>query len=50
MCFHNRKTPACIVTIMSIIMALGGVVLFIESIVFQTKASLVTTDLGEFTP
>jgi hypothetical protein len=35
---------------MSIIMALGGVVLFIESIVFQTKASLVTTDLGEFTP
>lgn len=50
MCFHKRKTPACIITIMSIIMALGGVVLLIESIVFEKKGSLVTTDLGEYTP
>ena len=50
MCFHKRKTPACIIMIMSIIMALGGVALLIESIVFEKRNSLVTTDLGVYTP
>lgn len=49
MCFKNRKTLACIVTVFSILIALGGVVLLIESIVFETKGSLVTANLGSIT-
>ena len=49
MCFQNRKTLATIITVMSIIVALGGVVLLIESIVFETKGSLMRADLGSIT-
>ena len=46
MCFKTRKTPACIVTLGSILVLIGGIILLIEACVFYAKKSVVNTDLG----
>ena len=46
MCFEDRKKPALIVTILSVIVILCGVVMTIESIVFATQDDALSADLG----
>jgi len=49
MCFKERKKPAVIVTVLSVIVILLGILMVIESGIYQTKGSILTTDLGTLT-
>jgi len=49
MCFKERKIPAMIVTILSVIVILLGILMVIESAIYHTKGSILTTDLGTLT-
>lgn len=46
MCFQERKKPAVIVTVLSVLVILLGILMVIESIIYFTKGSILTTDLG----
>jgi hypothetical protein len=47
MCFKQRRVPAIIVSILSILVAILGLIMLIESIVYQTKPSILTAELGD---
>ena len=47
MCFPERKKPAIIVTVLSVIVILLGILMVIESAIYHTKGSILTADLGE---
>jgi hypothetical protein len=51
MCFHERKTPAKIVTCVSGIVVMCGIVMLVNTIVFAagTSESLMDADLGDVT-
>jgi hypothetical protein len=49
MCFKERKKPAMIVTILSVIVILLGILMVIESAIYFTAGSILTTDLGTLT-
>ena len=49
MCFKERKKPAVIVTVLSVIVILLGILMVIESAIYHTKGSILTTDLGTLT-
>jgi len=49
MCFESRKKPALIVTILSTIIILAGLVMVVESIVFASGANVLDADLGQVT-
>lgn len=49
MCFKERKYPAMIVTILSVIVILLGILMVIESAIYFTAGSILTTDLGTLT-
>jgi hypothetical protein len=46
MCFKERKKPALIVTILSVIVILLGILMVIESAIYFTHGSIITADLG----
>lgn len=46
MCFEDRKKPALIVTILSVIVILCGFVMVVESVVFATQDDVLSADLG----
>jgi len=46
MCFQERKKPAVIVTVLSVLVILLGILMVILSIIYFTKGSILTTDLG----
>lgn len=49
MCFKERKKPAMIVTILSVVVILLGILMVIESAIYFTHGSILTTDLGTIT-
>ena len=49
MCFKERKKPAMILTILSVIVILLGILMVIESAIYFTAGSILTTDLGTLT-
>lgn len=50
MCFKEREKPAKIVVFLSVLVILCGVVMFIESVVYQsTGNNIFTADLGTWT-
>lgn len=46
MCFKERKTPALIVTILSVFIALCGIAMIIETIIFVLSSNIFDADLG----
>jgi hypothetical protein len=46
MCFADRKKPALIVTILSVIVILCGIVMVVESIIFATQDDVLSADMG----
>jgi hypothetical protein len=47
MCFADRKKPALIVTVLSVIVILCGIIMVVESIVFATQQDVYEADLGD---
>jgi len=45
--FKERKIPAVIVTVLSVIVILLGILMVILSAIYHTKGSILTADLGE---
>ena len=45
--WSERKVPALIVSGLSLVVVLCGFLLLVESIIFNTRKSILTTDLGE---
>ena len=45
-CWESRKLPARIVSVLSILLILLGITLAVTAILFQTRDSLLTADLG----
>lgn len=46
MCYEQRWKPVLIMTVLSVIVSLCGVVLLTESLVFNFMPTLLTADLG----
>lgn len=46
MCFEDRKKPALIVTILSAIIILCGLIMVVESIIFAAQDDVLSADLG----
>jgi hypothetical protein len=49
MCFPERKKPAVIVTVLSVIVILLGILMVIESGIYWTHGSILTADIGVLT-
>jgi hypothetical protein len=49
MCWGEKKVPVLILTILSSLMIVCGVIMVIECIVYQTSQSVLTADLGSLT-
>ena len=49
MCFPTRKLPSLIVSGLSAIVVILGLILLIMSIIFQTGESVLTADMGDLT-
>lgn len=48
MCFKNRRYPAILVTVLSVFLVLFGIVIMAEAIIYETKSSVLNTDLGNW--
>lgn len=49
MCFTERRIPALIITIFSVIVIICGIIMIIQSCIYQITNSILTQDLGEYT-
>ena len=49
MCFTERRFPALLVTIFSVIVLISGVIMIIESCLYKTTDSILNADLGSLT-
>ncbi len=49
MCFKERKKPALIVTILSVLVVLCGITMIIETIIFAVSSNILDADLGTVT-
>lgn len=47
MCFADRKKPALIVTVMSVLVIICGIIMVVESIVFATQRNVIDEDFGD---
>ena len=48
MCFRDRKVPAILVTMLSVILVLIGVLILIQALVYEFRSSVLNTDLGSW--
>jgi len=49
MCFKERKTPATVVTVLSAIVIILGIIMVVESAVYYSQGSILTANLGTIT-
>jgi hypothetical protein len=48
MCLRERKVPAILVTVLSVILILIGILILIQAIVYELRTSVLNTDLGDW--
>lgn len=49
MCFQKRKVPAVIITVVSVVLIVFGIILAALSYRYENQEGLLTTDLGSLT-